>query len=218
MIVVAITDVHGNAGALGRFADAFAAADVVLVTGDVTNFGRRREAADVIEAVRRHNPNVLAVHGNCDYPEVGAYLDEEGVGLHAASRILDGIAFLGMGGSLPCPGRTPGEMEEAEFAALLEAAADGLDPALPWVLVCHQPPRGTALDAVRSGAHVGSRSVREFIFSREPLVCFTGHIHEAAGRDALGRTQLVNPGPARGGRYARAEIDGGLIALDVLQA
>jgi len=208
MIVVAITDVHGNAGALAPFAGAFEAADVVLITGDLTHFGRRPEAAAVVDVVRGCNPNVLAVPGNCDYPEVSGYLDGEGIGLHGASRIVDGVAFLGVGASLPCPGRTPGEMEEAEFAALLKAAADGLDPDLPWVLVCHQPPHDTALDAVRGGLHVGSRSVREFILSREPLVCFCGHIHEAAGRDALGGTQLFNPGPARGGGYAWAEVGG----------
>jgi Icc-related predicted phosphoesterase len=217
MIVVAITDVHGNAGALDRFADAFREADVVLVCGDLTNFGRRSQAADVVEAVRRHNPTILAVPGNCDYPEVAGYLAAEGIGLHGASRVVDGVAFLGVGGSLPCPERTPGESDEVELAALLAAAADGVDPATPRVLVCHQPPRDTALDVVRAGMHVGSRSVRNFILSNEPFVCFTGHIHESAGRDALGRTQLVNPGPARGGRYARAEIDGCLQALDIRQ-
>ena len=129
-----------------------------------------------------------------------------GSGISAPLPIQDNLAFIGLGGSLPCPGRTPGEVEEPELAALLKAAAEGIDPALPCVLVCHQPPRDTALDIVGNGMHVGSRSVRDFILTREPLVCFCGHIHEAAGRDALGRTQLLNPGPARGGGYAWAEI------------
>ena len=215
MIVVAITDLHGDAAALRGFADALEAADVVLIAGDLTHFGRRDQAAEVVDAVRRRNPNVLAVPGNCDYPDVTRYLAEEGIGLHGAHRIVDGVAFLGLGGSLRCPGRTPNEFAEPELAAFLDAAADGLDPALPWLLVSHQPPRDTAMDLVRSGLHVGSTAVREFILAHEPLACFSGHIHEAAGTGALGGTQLANPGPARGGRYARAELDGALKALEL---
>jgi len=206
MIVVAVTDVHGHAAALDAVGEALSAADLVLLGGDLTHFGHRDDAARVVEAVRRHNPRLLAVAGNCDHPDVAAYLDDEGIGLHGAHCVVEGVAFLGVGGSLPCPVHTPNQLSEQELAALLSAAADGLDPALPWVLLSHQPPRDTAVDVVRGGMHVGSRSVREFILLHEPLVCFTGHIHEAAGTDTLGRTRLANPGPVRGGGYAWAEI------------
>ena len=91
MIVVAISDTHGDVGVLEPFAGAFEAADVVLITGDLTTFGGRREAARVVEAVRRHNPTVLAIAGNCDYFDVDGYLEKEGISLHGSSRVLNGV-------------------------------------------------------------------------------------------------------------------------------
>jgi Icc-related predicted phosphoesterase len=215
VIVVGVTDIHGNVAALDKMSGAFEEADVVLLTGDLTHFGRRADAADVIGAARRHNPNVLAVAGNCDYPEVDRYLDSAGVGLGSQNRLIDGVAFIGAGGSIPCPGRTPNELSEAELGRCLEIACTDLPHGLPLVMVCHQPPLDTAVDVARRGVHVGSRAVREFVEARMPLVCFTGHIHEAAGQDSIGPTRLVNPGPARNGSYAWAQVGDGLEALEI---
>jgi hypothetical protein len=55
---------------------------------------------------------------------------------------------------------------------------------------------------------VGSRAVRRFIEQYQPLLCLTGHIHEAAGMDRIGRTVIVNPGPIARGGFVRAEITG----------
>jgi hypothetical protein len=189
LIIVALADIHGHIERLADMADALSGADAVLLTGDLTHFGRRRDAERVLEAVRKHNPRVLA----------------------------GGVAFLGLGGSLPCPGRTPSEYSDAQLKAFLEEAAMGLEPGLPLVLASHQPPVDTLVDRVHSGLHVGSESVRRFIEDRQPLVCFTGHIHEGRGVDRLGRTMVVNPGPAGQGWYAFAEVDGGLKALEIRQ-
>lgn len=215
MIVVALSDIHGRTGRLADIAGDLSAADVVLLTGDLTHFGHRDDAARVVDAVRRHNPRILAVPGNCDYPDVAAFLAQEGIGLHARQVVMDGVAFLGVGGSLPCPGRTPNEFTEEELGAFLEDAALELSRDLPWVLVSHQPPRDTIVDHARGGLHVGSTAVRDFIAQFEPVACFSGHIHEAAGTDAIGPTTLVNCGPLHVGRYAYAEITGGLDVLEI---
>jgi len=215
MIIMAIADTHGHTAALAALSAHLAHADVVFLAGDLTQFGHADEAARVMEAVRAANPNVLAVSGNCDYPDVTSYLAEEGIGLHATHVVRDGVAFLGVGGSLPCPGHTPNEFSEKELAAFLAEAAEGLTRDLPWVLVSHQPPRDTEVDRVRSGMHVGSRAVRDFIAEFEPLACFTGHIHEAAGMDAIGPTRIVNPGPLRNGHYAYAEVSRTLSVLEI---
>jgi len=213
--IVAITDLHGDTTQMPQLGDELAKADLVLVTGDLTNFGGRREAVGALGAVREHNDRVLAVYGNCDRPGVADYLVEEGVSLHARNVERDGVVLLGLGGSLPAPLGTPREHSEDELATFLAEASRGADPSLPWVLVCHQPPVDTALDRVRDGRHVGSRSVRAFIEEHEPLICFCGHIHEADGIDCLGATKLVNPGPLRHGGYARAVIGDGLEELEL---
>lgn len=81
-----------------------------------------------------------------------------------------------------------------------------LDPYIPFVLLSHQPPHGTACDRLRSGEHAGSISLRYFIEESGPLLVFTGHIHESRGEDRIERTRVVNPGPLDEGGYAFAEV------------
>lgn len=215
MIVVGLTDIHGDVDAVNRMATILQLADLVVLAGDLTLFGRRHAAAEILGAVAKHCPFVLAVHGNCDYPEVDDYLAEKGVSLHGRSQIIHGATFFGVGGSLPCLGHTPNELDESELKRFLAQGADGIDAGLPSVLVSHQPPIDTKLDLANGGAHVGSSSVRACVEAVQPLVCFTGHIHEARGIDSLGRTQLVNPGPAGDGHYAYAVLDGALEELEI---
>jgi Icc-related predicted phosphoesterase len=215
MKIVALTDIHGRTERLSDLAGDLAAADLLLLCGDLTNFGHRPEAEVVLTAVRSHNPHVLAVPGNCDYPDISAYLAREGINLHATHVVLNGVAFLGLGGSLPCPGHTPNEFTDDELASFLAQAAAGPAHDLPWILVSHQPPRDTALDRVRSGMHVGSRAVGAFIEEHRPLVCFTGHIHEAAGMDSIGPTKIINPGPLHMGSYAYAEVGATLGCIEI---
>lgn len=97
----------------------------------------------------------------------------------------------GLGYSNPTPFNTPGEYSEAQLGDRLRRFAD----LTPLVLVCHAPPYGTALDAVRNGLHAGSHSVREFIETHQPDYFFCGHIHEAEGVEiAMGRTRAKNVG------------------------
>jgi len=207
MKILALTDIHGKTGSAGAIADELAAADVVLLPGDLTMFGGRAETERVLDAVRVYNPNVLAVMGNCDYPEVEQLLTEDGLCLHRTHRVVDGVTFVGLGGSLPCPMPTLNEWSESEIADHLEAAYEGIDGSTPVVLVSHQPPSDTIVDLAGIGKHVGSAAVRHVIERRRPVLCFSGHIHEAQGVDRIGDTTLVNPGPFLDGRYAWVEID-----------
>ena len=85
-------------------------------------------------------------------------------------------------------------------------------------MVSHQPPYDTINDQVSPGVHVGSKSIRKFIEERQPLICFTGHIHEGTGIDHIGNTAIVNPGPAGKGSYVLTEIlDGKIKRLEVAQ-
>lgn len=207
MRIAALTDIHAELEQLANAAADLAAADQVLLSGDLTDFGRRDAIVRVIDAVRRHNPNILAVPGNCDRAEVGAWLDEEGINLHGRHRVRDGVCFVGLGGSLPCPDHTPNELTDERMGELLAAAIRGAPKGLPLVGLFHQPPYGTVNDRVVA-RHVGSRSIRTFIEEFQPLVCFTGHIHEGRGVDRIGKSCIANPGPLREGSWTVAEIAG----------
>lgn len=215
MVIVSLTDIHGDVSGLRRLADPLAAADVVLLTGDLTHFGHAEDARRIVEAVRAANPRVFAVPGNCDHPDVLAWLEAEDLSLHGRARTVDGIAFAGVGGSLPCPGRTPLEFSEGELADLLDTAAGSAPEGAPLVLACHQPPFGTVLDRARGGAHVGSPGIRDCIARARPVLFFSGHIHEAAGVDALGATRLANPGPLRAGHCAYAAVGDDVEVLEL---
>jgi Icc-related predicted phosphoesterase len=95
---------------------------------------------------------------------------------------------------------------DAELAHILADAIQGLDPAVPLVLLCHHPPLGTRTDWTWGQQHAGSQAVRAFIETVQPILCVTGHIHEAIGVDTIGPTQIVNPGPLWNGGYAYLEL------------
>jgi uncharacterized protein len=216
MIIITLTDIHAHIAALSKLGNQLRSADLVLLGGDITHFGHKKEMAGMIGLIRSFNPSVYAVSGNCDYPDAEEFLMEENIGIHGLTREFQGHAFYGLSGSLPCPGKTPHEYSEEEFEVFLRDLA--YSPRLPQIMVSHQPPYDTINDQVSPGIHVGSKSIRKFIEERQPLICFTGHIHEGTGIDHIGNTVIVNPGPAGTGTYVLTEIsDGQIKRLEVAQ-
>lgn len=206
MKLLALPDLHQDWRYVDALADQLVQVDVVLLVGDVAHATGAAGAAEIVQAIRRHNPNVLAVPGNWDDPDACAYLTHEGINLHRRHVIRDQIAFAGAGGSLPSIIPTPNELSEVELAQVLADAISALDRTMPLVLVCHQPPARTRNDWTSAQMHVGSEAVRTFIELVQPSICFTGHIHEGIGIDMIGRTQIVNPGPLWKGGYGYAEV------------
>ena len=209
MRILSLSDIHGNLKFVSSVCNRLQDVELVLLTGDLTHFGGREEASKIVDAVRSCNSSVLAVSGNCDRPDVEKYLREENLSIHGVGVIKENMVFIGLGGSLPAPGRTPNELSEDEIARLLKGAMNRLrkteeesESSLPLILVAHQPPKDTVADRIHTGNHVGSSAVRSFIERWAPLVCFTGHIHEGRGTDTIGSTLIVNPGPARHSYFA----------------
>lgn len=100
MRIIALTDIHGHCEALERLDGPLSQADVVLVGGDITNFGTAEQAAAVVERLGRYGGPVLAVPGNCDPPEVDIWLTQAGINLHGRAVCLDSWWFIGAGGAL----------------------------------------------------------------------------------------------------------------------
>lgn len=215
MKIINIADIHGNLTPIDGLGAVLCPVDLVIISGDLTHFGDGRDAGDVISAVAKYNRNILAVSGNCDTKEVDEYLNAKGFNLHGRSVNLNGISFTGAGGSLPCPSPTPNVYTEEEYAEIFGKALYGSGGAAPLILVSHQPPYHTLNDMLTNGAHVGSRTVREFIERHKPLVCFTGHIHEAPGIDTIGETRIVNPGPLGTRSYAYLDITDKINTLEI---
>ncbi len=215
MKLISIPDIHGNLASLNPLLKLIGEVDLVLLPGDITNFGGREAAEEMIEPILDTNAHVLAVPGNCDLPEVSDYLDDLQINLHGRCTTIQNITFVGLGGSLPCPGRTPNEFSDQQFGKLLNAASKNLDRSSPIILVSHQPPYGTINDMAHNRRHVGSRSVRSFIEMHDPLACFTGHIHEGRGIDRIRGCLVVNPAPPNRGRYVWAEYRDGNFEVEI---
>ncbi len=216
MKIIGLPDVHGDINKINRLKDNISEADLVILAGDITNFGRRPEMQEMIDLVSGFNKTCISVPGNCDYQETEEVMNETGTNLNGKNRVIENITFVGLGASLPTPFKgTPFEVPEEYFQEKLNTAIDGLNDQSPMVLISHQPPHNTTADALPNGMHVGSTTIRQFIESYQPLVCFTGHIHEGQGIDSIGKTKIINPGPVFNGNYAYAEISHQVDLLEV---
>ncbi len=173
-------------------------ADLVIVTGDFTNFGGKEDAATVLDAIRSINPNVLGVLGNLDQPSVHDFLTERGINLHGRGIIFrDELGIFGVGGSNPTPFNTPTEFSEEELSRVVYEGYKMVQEAPVKVLISHTPPLNTKTDRISSGVNVGSSAIRDFIEKEQPDFCITGHIHESRGEDRIGKTLILNPGMLR---------------------
>jgi uncharacterized protein len=206
MKIIALTDLHGKQSVIPRLSNQFQTAELVLLCGDITHFGRSAEMEEIIRQLYAFHSNVYGVTGNCDYPEAENVITEKGINLNNVFREFRDLILFGISGSLPCPGKTPHEFTEEEYRIMLHHQK--IPANKPFIMVSHQPPYHTLNDQVSPGYHVGSKSIRMFIEKHQPVVCFTGHIHEGIAIDKIGRTTVVNPGPASKGYYAIAEIEG----------
>jgi Icc-related predicted phosphoesterase len=201
MKIISFGDVHMATRNLDRMGEVMRDCDLVIVSGDLTNFGGADDARKVIGDVRRACPDVLALPGNLDQPEVIGCLEQDGIALHGKGLVKDGVGIFGCGGSNISPFGTPLEFTEEEIYATLRAGYDAVRDVRPLLMICHPPPFETRCDRLMSGKPVGSTAARRFIEEVKPDVCISGHIHESAGVDAIGPTQIFNAGPFKGGGY-----------------
>jgi len=206
MKIVILTDLHGRTDLLPALEEDISSSDLVVLAGDLTHFGNTARVKNILDSIRQYQPNILAVSGNCDPAEIENYLIREKISLHLKSITRDNICFVGLSGSLPCPGTTPNEYSETEFSCFLDEIKACMDRSLPIVFVSHQPPFNCKNDLLPANVHVGSHAVRKFIETESPILCLCGHIHEGIGIDSIGKTMIINPGPFREGHYAIINI------------
>ena len=201
MKIISFGDIHEDFSNLIPLKNELVTSDLVIVTGDLTNFHGRKEAEKVIEEIMKYNKNILAQLGNLDQPEVNDYLTERGINLHRNGFITDDIGIFGVGGSNLTPFNTPTEFNEDEIKTFLLDGLDKVKDAKFKIMVPHMPPKDTKLDIISAGVHVGSQSVRDFILKHKPDIALSGHIHEARGSDTIENTIVFNAGMFREGGY-----------------
>ncbi len=207
MNIIAISDIHGDLNAIDEISDQIKESDLIIISGDITRKGTRLEAKKVLDHIEKYNSSILAVHGNIDKPEVIQLLEEKGYCIHNTFRIINDIAFFGVGGSSPTPMKTPTEYSEEKIMEYLHNGYKNINSASLTILVSHTPPRGKR-DRTFLGLRGGSKSVKKFIKSNKIDLCLAGHIHEAHGITNLEDCIVANSGCFKKGRYLSIEING----------
>ncbi len=215
MKIVAIGDIHERVKAFEIMSAEISVADLVVITGDLTQFGNEKKARKVLDAVKMINPNILAQVGNLDSLEIDRFLTREGINIHGSGRVIDDVGIFGSGGSGVTPFHTPVEFSEDELRDALEKGHRDVKDSQVKILISHAPPINTEVDMINSGTHVGSKAVREFIEKYQPDLCITGHIHEASGEDSIGRTKIINPGPFFEGGFVVINVEKGKLEADL---
>lgn len=203
MKIISFGDIHENLSNLRLLKNELEGADLVIVTGDLTNYNGRKEAEKVFEGIEKYNENILAQFGNMDQPDVNDYLSRKGINLHRNGFVIDDIGIFGVGGSNPTPFNTPTEFSESEIESFLLEGFEKVKDSKFKIMVPHMPPIDTKLDIITAGTHVGSQSVRNFILRHKPDIVLCGHIHEARGKDKIKNTTICNAGMFCEGGYIR---------------
>jgi Icc-related predicted phosphoesterase len=183
------SDIHNDWKTLERILGV--EADYYISAGDQVSWARGLDRAG--EILRTRGDKVWVLPGNHETDtQIAEMCARCGLNdFHGRQFAVGDWTIAGLGYSSPTPFDTPGEYSEAEIARRLEGFA-GIEK---LVLVCHAPPRDTALDQVNATVHAGSTAVREFIERQRPEYFFCGHIHEAEGAEIqMGRTRARNLG------------------------
>jgi len=172
--------------------------DIIVSPGDFTDYflpkGFRR--VDIGEIIIKEleilNKPLIVVPGSWD-KELIEFFDEKNISVHGKGRVINDIGFYGYGGART-PFNTPFEPEEEEIEKGLKKGYDEISKEKIKIQVTHAPPKGTAVDTITTGAHVGSVAVRNFIDKMQPDVAICSHIHEGKGVDEIKNTKIINSG------------------------
>lgn len=206
MRLLYVVDVHDRFDAVERILGEIEAVDVLVVGGDITNAGSPAHAERAIERWRPLAPRLLAVAGNMDSPAIDERLVELGVSIDGRGIVIGDVGLHGASACAFTPLHTPHELPDEELGRRAETGHSDVAACRVRIFCPHSPPFDTACDRLRSGEPVGSASLRAFVEREQPELVLCGHIHESRGEDAIGRSRIVNPGPAAEGRYALVDV------------
>jgi Icc-related predicted phosphoesterase len=207
MKIAYFVDIHGRFEAVPRAMAQIGQVDLLIIGGDITTMGTPDDAVAAIGRWRPMAAQLLALAGNMDSPAIDARLAELGVALDSRGVRFGDVGVFGVSAAPRSPLHTPYELSDEELMRRTAKGFAAVKDCRVGIFCPHAPPRGTACDRLRSGEHVGSAALRTFIEREQPNLVLCGHIHESRGLDAIGRTQIVNPGPTTAGHYALVAVN-----------
>ncbi|MBE6494786.1 MAG: metallophosphoesterase [Methanobrevibacter sp.] len=213
--ILAISDIHGEENEnLYTYLNNNEDIDLVIILGDITDFGPLDFVGPFIEKIAECGVDVIAIPGNCDPKGICNAINEVSFCLHNNIIAYGDAILFGYGGSNETPFNTPGEIQDNKiYGDVYELLANYdyvYNENVPKVkiLVTHAPPFNTEADKLESGDHVGSQGILKSIHEFEPQINICGHIHEAKSLSKIGiTTDVANPGMLK---------DNGAVLIDVI--
>jgi uncharacterized protein len=205
MRILILSDMHGQYDNVK--VETMPECDVVLVAGDLTNYGFRAPAHWQVQSITelasarawfkgisQHCAQVFWVQGNHDLGMPDDFLDPFATNIRDRSATFDcdGIRYSLRGASLTCAFDQPKLAKRWAFTT-----ADPNEDLKTFdfehhnIVLSHSPPRD-CLDLTKAGVRIGSPALRDHILEHRPLLVVCGHVHEAAGIENLGKTMVVN--------------------------
>jgi Icc-related predicted phosphoesterase len=199
MRIAATADIHFTPQNYDRIRDPLARvrdeADVLVIAGDLTNYGRPEEMQSLLNALVRLRIPIVAVLGNHDYEsgqehELVKMMTSEGIKvLDGSSYERDGVGFAGTKGFLGGFGKGMlTAFGEKEVKAFVQAGLDEtlkLERALAMlraqkiVIVTHYAPVCETVQGEREEIwpYLGSSRLAEVIDRHQAAIAFHGHAH-----------------------------------------
>jgi Icc-related predicted phosphoesterase len=217
MKFLVVSDLHGNLQRIEQLLSQIHdhAPDIIVICGDLTHYGSISDIADILKKFSTSSIPIVFVPGNLDPISLQDQVKiQHTTNLHGKRVDFKSYIFIGLGGSVYTPFHTRFELSENEIKTLLDKIFNQLPDQSRHILVSHNPPYDTQLDVTSSGDHVGSKALRDFIITSQPILVMCGHIHEASSIDQLNNSVLINPGPLFDGYFGVVEID----QNDIIQA
>ena len=139
MKIISFGDIHEDTSNLAKIKPDLETADLIVISGDLTNCRGKTETKAVLDAIKKYNEHLLAQYGNMDMRVVDGYLTQEGINLHGNGYLFGDVGIFGCGGSSPTPFHTPSEISEADIERLLTNGYNKVKDAKWKIMVSHTP-------------------------------------------------------------------------------
>ncbi|MEM2146779.1 MAG: metallophosphoesterase [Candidatus Jordarchaeaceae archaeon] len=197
MRFVVLGDIHGSVEAAERAKKYIEEKkpDAVLVCGDLTHLGGKKEARRIVETLAAEGVPVLYVWGNMD--RVDCDFQVEGVNaicLHGKKTEFGDVEIIGLSGNA----------WGYNFLSDIEKSGK------PLIIVSHPPPQNV-VDKTWMGNHAGDPQIRKFIEMVQPDLMVCGHIHEAYGEAKVGKTIVCNVGKLGDGNIVTIDVNNQIV-------
>jgi len=199
MRIAATADIHFSPQSYDRIREPLShvreEADVLVIAGDLTNYGKPEEMHSLLNALVRLRIPVIAVLGNHDYEsnqehELMKLMTDEGIKvLDGSSYERDGVGFAGAKGFIGGFGRgVLTAFGEKEIKAFVQASIDEtmkLERALSMlrapkiVIVTHYAPIAETVNGepMEIWPYLGSSRLSEVIDRHGAVLALHGHAH-----------------------------------------